>query len=201
MLTYLKQYDDFINFENRSKKNISEKNDSESKSETPDEMLAHAQELYKDNLQIELLEKLKSVDPVRFEEIVLILMEKMNYGVGKMTKLSHDGGIDGIIDEDELGLEKIYLQAKRYSDNKVNENEMQNFAGALGCSPVRKGVFITTSYFDEKAKRKAASLHGKVIRLVDGDELTRLMIKHNVGVQTKTKIEIKKLDEDFFAED
>lgn len=201
MLTYLKQYDDFINFENRSKKNISEKNDSESKSETPDEMLAHAQELYKDNLQIELLEKLKSVDPVRFEEIVLILMEKMNYGVGKMTKLSHDGGIDGIIDEDELGLEKIYLQAKRYSDNKVNENEMQNFAGALGCSTVRKGVFITTSYFNEKAKRKAASLQGKVIRLVDGDELTRLMIKHNVGVQTKTKIEIKKLDEDFFSEE
>lgn len=196
MLTYLKQYDDFINFENRSKKN-----DSESKSETPDEMLAHAQELYKDNLQIELLEKLKSVDPVRFEEIVLILMEKMNYGVGKMTKLSHDGGIDGIIDEDELGLEKIYLQAKRYSENKVNEKEMQNFAGALGCSPVRKGVFITTSYFDEKAKRKAASLQGKVIRLVDGDELTRLMIKHNVGVQTKTKIEIKKLDEDFFSEE
>ena len=195
MLTYLKQYDDFINFENRSKKNISEKNDSESKSETPDEMLAHAQELYKDNL------KLKSVDPVRFEEIVLILMGKMNYGVGKMTKLSHDGGIDGIIDEDELGLEKIYLQAKRYSDNKVNEKEIQNFAGALGCSPVRKGVFITTSYFDEKAKRKAASLQGKVIRLVDGDELTRLMIKHNVGVQTKTKIEIKKLDEDFFSEE
>ena len=128
-------------------------------------------------------------------------MEKMNYGIGKMTKLSHDGGIDGIIDEDELGLEKIYLQAKRYSDNKVNEKEMQNFAGALGCSPVRKGVFITTSYFDEKAKRKAASLQGKVIRLVDGDELTRLMIKHNVGVQTKTKIEIKKLDEDFFSEE
>lgn len=112
MLAYLKQYDDFINFENRSKKSNSEKNGSESKSETPDEMLAHAQELYKDNLQIELLEKLKSVDPVRFEEIVLILMEKMNYGVDKMTKLSHDGGIDGIIDEDELGLANIFTQNK-----------------------------------------------------------------------------------------
>lgn len=164
-------------------------------------MMSKAQELYKDNLQSELLDKLKQIDPVRFEQIVLQLMEKMNYGVGSMTKMSHDGGVDGIIDEDELGLEKIYLQAKRYSDNKVNEKEMQNFAGALGCSPVRKGVFITTSYFDERAKRKASSIQGKVIRLVDGDELTRLMIKHNVGVQLKTRIDIKKIDEDFFSEE
>ena len=168
---------------------------------TPEELIENAQSLYTDSLKKELLAKLKSVDPIRFEQIVLELMEKMNYGVGSMTKMSHDGGIDGIIDEDELGLEKIYLQAKRYSDNKVNEKEMQNFAGALGCSPVRKGVFITTSYFDERAKRKAESIQGKVIRLVDGEELTRLMIKHNIGVQTKTKIEIKKLDEDFFNDE
>ena len=81
--------------------------------------VSKAQALYSDNLQSELLEKLKQVDPVKFEKIVLQLMEKMNYGIGSMTKMSHDGGIDGIIDEDELGLEKIYLQAKRYSDNKV----------------------------------------------------------------------------------
>lgn len=168
---------------------------------TPEELIENAQSLYTDSLKKELLAKLKSVDPIRFEQIVLELMEKMNYGVGSMTKMSHDGGIDGIINEDELGLEKIYLQAKRYSENKVNEKEMQNFAGALGCSPVRKGVFITTSYFDERAKRKAESIQGKVIRLVDGDELTRLMIKHNVGVQLKTKIEIKKIDEDFFIEE
>lgn len=168
---------------------------------TPEELIENAQSLYADSLKKELLAKLKSVDPVRFEQIVLQLMEKMNYGVGQMTPLSHDGGIDGIIDEEELGLEKIYLQAKRYSDNKVNEKEMQNFAGALGCSPVRKGVFITTSYFDERAKRKAGSIQGKVIRLLDGDELTRLMIKHNVGVQLKTRIDIKKIDEDFFSEE
>ena len=199
ILEYLKQYPEFQRFIGVSKKdkdiNIDEKTD------TPDEMLAHAQELFKDNLQIELLSRLKQVDPVRFEQIVLNLMEKMNYGVGSMTKMSHDGGIDGIIDEDELGLEKIYLQVKRYSDNKVNEKEMQNFAGALGCSPVRKGVFITTSFFDEKARRKAASVQGKVIRLIDGEELTQLMIKHNLGVQVRTTIEIKKLDEDFFSEE
>lgn len=78
---------------------------------------------------------------------------------------------------------------------------MQNFAGALGCSPVRKGVFITTSYFDERAKKKAESVQGKIIRLVDGEELTKLMIKHNIGVQVKTRIEIKKIDEDFFNEE
>src|SRR5574344_1616820 len=168
---------------------------------TPEEMIESAQALYFESLQKELLSKLKTVDPIRFEQIVLELMERMNYGVGQMTKTSHDGGIDGIIDEDELGLEKIYLQAKRYADNKVNEKEMQNFVGALGCSTVRKGVFITTSFFDERAKKKAESVQGKILRLIDGQELTKLMIKHNVGVQTKTKFEIKKLDEDFFSEE
>lgn len=202
---YLKKFPSFVDFSNiENKKNSDSNNMIEvGESQTPDEMISKAQALYSDNLQNELLQKLKQVDPVKFERIVLQLMEKMNYGVGSMTKLSHDGGIDGIIDEDELGLEKIYLQAKRYFDNKVNEKEMQNFAGALSCSPVRKGVFITTSYFDEKAKKKAedASKKGFVIRLINGDELTKLMIKHNIGVQIKTKIEIKKLDEDFFAED
>ena len=196
-LRFLKNLDN----ENQPTDNIEVDDNHIEENKTPEELIENAQALYADSLKKELLAKLKSVDPVRFEQIVLQLMEKMNYGVGQMTPLSHDGGIDGIIDEDELGLEKIYLQAKRYSDNKVNEKEMQNFAGALGCSPVRKGVFITTSYFDERAKRKASSIQGKVIRLVDGDELTRLMIKHNVGVQPKNTIEIKKLDEDFFADE
>ncbi len=176
------------------------KSNSSEELKTPEELIEKAQTLYMESLQQELLARLKKVDPVHFERIVLRLMEKMNYGVGAMTKLSHDGGIDGIIDEDELGLEKIYLQAKRYSENKVNEKEIQNFAGALGCSPVRRGVFITTSFFDERAKKKAASIQGKVLRLIDGQELTRLMIKYNIGIQVKVKIEIKKLDEEFFDE-
>ena len=199
-LRFLKNLD-----QNTSTETEKEQNDVHSEEKkTPEELIESAQILYAESLQKELLSKLKQVDPVRFEQIVLTLMEKMNYGVGSMTKLSHDGGIDGIIDEDELGLEKIYLQAKRYSDNKVNEKEMQNFAGALSCSPVRKGVFITTSYFDEKAKKKAedASKKGLIIRLINGEELTRLMIKHNVGVQPKQPpIEIKKIDEDFFSEE
>jgi restriction system protein len=199
---YLKQFDSYNEFRHNDKKShISNSDDIEENIQTPDEMLDSAQKLYFESLQSELIAKLKLVDPVRFEKIVLELMEKMNYGVGTMTKTSHDGGIDGIINEDELGLEKIYLQAKRYTDNKVNEKEMQNFAGALGCSTVRKGVFITTSFFDDRAKKKASSIQGKIIRLIDGDELTKLMIKHNIGVQIKSKIEIKKLDEDFFLED
>lgn len=206
-LKYLEQFESYrqfrrINIKTENSVNELEKEDVCIQStKTPDEILDMVEASYNETLQNELLSKLKSIDPIHFEQIVLKLMEKMNYGVGSMTKMSHDGGIDGIVDEDELGLEKIYLQAKRYSDNKVNEKEMQNFAGALGCSPVRKGVFITTSFFNESAKKKAASIQGKVIRLVDGEELTRLMIKHNLGVQVKTRIEIKKLDEDFFSEE
>ena len=200
-VNYLKKFPSFIEFSNNKSENIKSNDIKKEENQTPDEMILNAQTVYLENLQNELLTKLKQVDPIKFEEIVLFLMEKMNYGVGEKTKISHDGGIDGIINEDELGLEKIYLQAKRYSDNKVNEKEMQNFAGALGCSNVRKGVFITTSYFDDKAKKKALSVQGKVIRLIDGKELTALMIKHNVGVQLKEKVEIKKIDEDFFSEE
>lgn len=205
-LKYLEKFESYRQFRHigLSNKKITTQNEDYTyveKTQTPDEILDSVQNSYTENLQSELLSKLKQIDPVKFEQIVLQLMEKMNYGVGSLTKMSHDGGVDGIIDEDELGLEKIYLQAKRYSDNKVNEKEMQNFAGALGCSPVRKGVFITTSFFDERAKKKAASVQGKIIRLVDGEELTKLMIKHNLGVQVKTKIEIKKIDEDFFSEE
>lgn len=168
---------------------------------TPEELIESAQILYTESLQKELLSKLKQVDPVRFEQIVLQLMEKKNYGIGSMTPKSHDGGIDGIIDEDELGLEKIYLQAKRYSDNRVNEKEMVYFIGALTRAKVQKGVFITTSEFSDKAIKAAKESGNLRIKLVNGEELTKLMIKHNLGVQIKTKIEIKKLDEDFFIEE
>lgn len=202
ILNYLKQYPEYLEFMGITKKNNFEKQvETIESSETPDEMLSRAQKTYNDNLQSELLSKLKQVDPIRFEQIVLQLMEKMNYGIGSMTPKSHDGGIDGIIDEDELGLEKIYLQAKRYSDNRVNEKEMVYFIGALTRAKVQKGVFITTSEFSDKAIKAARESGNLRIKLVNGEELTKLMIKHNLGVQIKTKIEIKKLDEDFFIEE
>lgn len=134
------------NLDNKNNINNIEKDNFQINEKTSEELIESAQVVYFESLQKELLSRLKKIDPVRFERIVIDLMEKMNYGIGSMTPLSHDGGIDGIIDEDELGLEKIYLQAKRYADNKVNEKEMQNFVGALGCKPAKKGVFITTLY-------------------------------------------------------
>ena len=112
------------NLDNKNNINNIEKDNFQINEKTPEELIESAQVVYFESLQKELLSRLKKIDPVRFERIVIDLMEKMNYGIGSMTPLSHDGGIDGIIDEDELGLEKIYLQAKRYADNKVNEKEM-----------------------------------------------------------------------------
>ena len=143
-----------------------------------------------------LLEKLKEVDPYAFEKIILILLQKMGYGDFIETAKSGDGGIDGIINEDQLGLEKIYIQAKRYNTNKVRETEIRNFIGAMS-GDTRKGIFVTTSSFDEKAKIKARDAHHTII-LLDGSKLADLMHKFNVGVQVKKQYEVKALDMDFF---
>lgn len=169
---------------------------------TPDEMIENAKNIYEHELKDELLQRLQEIDPYKFENVIVMLMEKMNYGAGSLTPKSHDGGIDGVIDEDELGLDKIYLQAKRYSDNnRVNEKEMRDFVGALATKPFNKAVFVTTSFFDQKAKQTARDAQGKNIRLIEGDELVTLMIKHNIGVQTKQMIELKQMDNDFFYEE
>lgn len=144
----------------------------------------------------ELLSKLKEVDPYAFEKIILILLNKMGYGDFIETAKSGDGGIDGIINEDQLGLEKIYIQAKRYSENKVRETDIRNFIGAMS-GDTRKGIFVTTSSFDEKAKIKARDAHHTII-LIDGPKLVDLMHKYNVGVQTKNYYEVKVVDNDFF---
>ena len=200
---FLSQFEQFNQFKNNKDNTTSETQDDKTltDSHTPDEIFEVAENEYLNSHIQDLLDILKQVEPVRVERIVIDLMEKMNYGIGSMTKLSHDGGIDGIINEDELGLGKIYLQAKRYSENKVNEKEIQNFVGALDCSDTNKGVFITTRYFGEKAQQKAAAAKNKIIRLIDGDELTNLMIKYNLGVQVKRTFVIKKLDEDYLSGD
>jgi restriction system protein len=120
----------------------------------------------------------------------------MGYGDFIETAKSGDGGIDGIINEDQLGLEKIYIQAKRYSENKVREKDIRNFIGAMS-GDTRKGIFVTTSSFDEKAKVKSRDAHHTII-LIDGSKLVDLMHKFNVGVQTRSHYEVKVLDNDFF---
>ena len=147
-------------------------------------------------VKTELLERLKDVDPYYFEKVILILLKNMGYGDFVETSKSGDGGIDGIINEDKLGLEKIYTQAKRYNENKVRERDIRNFIGAMS-GDTTKGVFITTSSFDDGAIRKAREAHHTII-LIDGDKLVDLMYQYNVGIQTKNVYEIKELDNDFF---
>ena len=144
----------------------------------------------------ELLEKLKEIDPYYFEKVILILLKSMGYGDFIETSKSGDGGIDGIINEDKLGLEKIYTQAKRYNENKVREKDIRNFIGAMS-GDTSKGVFITTSTFDDAAVKKAREAHHSII-LIDGAKLVDLMYQYKVGVQTKIIYEVKELDNDFF---
>lgn len=146
----------------------------------------------------DLLEKLKTIDPYYFEKVILILLKKMGYGEFIETSKSGDGGIDGIINEDKLGLDKIYIQAKRFSENKVREKDIRNFIGAMS-GDTNKGVFVTTSLFDSGAIEKAKNAHHKII-LLDGLKLVDLMHEFNVGIQIKTTYEVKQLDEDFFEE-
>lgn len=147
----------------------------------------------------ELLEKLKGIDPFYFEKVILVLLKKMGYGDFIETAKTGDGGIDGIINEDKLGLDKIYIQAKRYGENKVREKEIRNFIGAMS-GDTQKGVFVTTSSFDEGAIKKAHDAHHTII-LIDGVKLVDLMHQYNVGIQVKAVYEVKELDNDFFEED
>jgi len=144
----------------------------------------------------DLLERLRELDPFYFEKVILILLKKMGYGEFIETSKSGDGGVDGIIDEDKLGLEKIYIQAKRYTDKKVRETDIRNFIGAMS-GDTRKGVFVTTSSFDAAASKKAREAHHTII-LIDGDRLVDLMYQYNVGVQVRSLYEIKDVDADFF---
>lgn len=150
------------------------------------------------DIKNDLLQKLKSIDPYFFEKVVLRLLKKMGYGEFIETSKSNDGGVDGIINEDKLGLDKIYIQAKRFNEGKVREKDIRNFIGAMS-GDTNKGVFVTTSDFDEKALEKARSAHHKII-CIDGQKLVTLMHEFNVGIQVRTTYEIKQIDEDFFDE-
>jgi len=147
-------------------------------------------------IKTDLLERLKDIDPYYFEKVILILLKKMGYGDFIETSKSKDWGIDGVINEDKLGLEKIYIQAKRYNENKVRENDIRNFIGAMS-GDTNKGVFVTTSAFDDSAIKKAHDARHSII-LIDGNKLVDLMHQYGVGVQVRNVYEVKEVDEDFF---
>lgn len=165
---------------------------------TPTESLEKAFNAINNDLAEELLATILEQSPTFFENLVLKLLEKMGYGKGIVTQRTGDEGIDGIINEDKLGLDKIHIQAKRYKpDNKVGRPLMQGFVGALDGVGVNKGVFITTSSFTKDALEYKSS---KKIAKIDGKQLTNLMIQYNVGVTTEYTYEVKRIDKDFFDE-
>lgn len=194
-LAQLKDDPDYKAYEIAKREKVKE-DEALDESASPEDMIEAGVSQVEHKVRDELLDKLKSVDPFYFEKVVLLLLERMGYGDFEETSKSNDGGIDGIINQDQLGLEKIYVQAKRYNDNKVREKDIRNFIGAMS-GDTSKGVFVTTSEFDDGAITKAREAHHKII-LIDGINLVDYMYKFGVGVQVSTTYELKEVDEDFF---
>ncbi|WP_462104787.1 restriction endonuclease [Campylobacter concisus] len=168
---------------------------------TPDDNIDEALCKIKEELKSEILSSILEKEPRFFEYLVTKLLEKMNYRAGNLTNKGPDGGIDDIIDEDELGLSKIYIQAKRYKDgSNIRRPEIQQFIGTISNKNTKKGVFITTAKFTKEAENFAKDNQNFSVVLIDGDKLAELMIKYKVGVQTSQIYEICKIDTDFFEE-
>lgn len=168
----------------------------------PDEQIAAGIARINADVATQLLSRIHAQEPVFFEKAVLDLLMAMGYGgaegSAQRTQLSRDGGIDGIIDQDALGLSRIYVQAKRYSpDNTVGRPAIQEFVGAIAGNAAGQGVFFTTSRFSADAQRFAGQIGTRIV-LVDGERLARLMIKYGVGVQVKSTVQVVEVDEDFF---
>lgn len=198
-LTYaeLKNDADYIQEQNNKDKPKKEKQSEVTvKDYSPQDLIEDGFASIKNEIKVELLERLKNIDPFYFEKVILILLKRMGYGEFVETKKTGDGGIDGIINQDQLGISKIYIQAKRYAENKVREKDIRNFIGAMS-GDTNNGVFVTTSTFDDAAVAKAREAHHKII-LIDGIKLTELMFEFGVGVQTINTYEMKEVDEDFF---
>lgn len=207
-IKYLEQFEEFREFRQASNKNRTEKvthaGDSETSPSTPEEALEQAYQQLRDEVANELLHLVKGNTPEFFEKLVVHLIVSMGYGgsvkeAGKATRKTADEGIDGVIKEDRLGLDAIYLQAKRW-DAVVGRPEIQKFVGALHGQRAKKGIFITTSRFSKEALDYVGQIEPKVV-LIDGSDLVQFMIDNGVGVSSAALYEIKKVDTDFFIED
>jgi restriction system protein len=203
----LQNYPSFQEFRKR-RKNTEGSDDSESGSteettQTPEDQIAAAYKIIRGNIEKEILDNIMGSSPSFFEQLVIDLLVKMGYGgskadAGKAIGRSGDGGIDGIIKEDKLGLDVIFVQAKRWEGN-VSRPEIQKFAGALQGQRAKKGIFITTSSFTKEASEFASSIDTKII-LIDGERLANLMFDHSVGVSSYGSYELKRIDTDYFEE-
>ena len=202
---FLGQFAEFREFRAKRNDELGEtaNNQNDKHAGTPQEALEAAYQILKDELSAELLTNLKQVTPAFFEKLVVDVLVRMGYGgsrseAGRAIGGWHDGGIDGTINEDRLGLDTIYIQAKRW-EGVVSCPEIQQFAGALQGVRARKGVFITTSTFTKDAVEYASRIEAKIV-LIDGERLVALMFEHNVGITSQAIYEVKKMDLDYFEE-
>jgi len=206
---YLKQFPSFLDFQNSSKHDNDSEEDiinTEPNEQTPEENLDKAYQRIRKSLASELLNKVVDLSPTFFERLVVELLVKMGYGgsikdAGKAIGKSGDEGIDGTIKEDKLGLDIIYIQAKRWKPgNVVGRPELHKFVGALAGQGAKKGIFITTSNFTKESLEYTPKNETKIV-LIDGEQLAQLMIDYNLGCTTQQTYEIKKIDSDYFGED
>ena len=159
----------------------------------------------RDALEAEVLDRVRKAGPAFLEQVIVDLLIAMGYGggdaaMGRVTGRSGDGGIDGTIKEDALGLDEVYIQAKQYADgHTVGEGDLRSFAGAIDAAGTTKGVFVTTATFTSAAKDYVKRSPKRIV-LIDGEELARLMVEYDIGVRTRTRHEIKRVDEDYFEQ-
>lgn len=199
---FLMQFDEFVAFRTHKRDDDGKAKVEDDDAQTPEEEIESAYQELRDALAAELLDTIKDNSPTFFEQLVIDLLVKMGYGgtrqdAGQAIGRAGDEGIDGIIKEDRLGLDIIYIQAKRW-DNPVGRPEIQKFAGALQGQRASKGIFITTSAFTQAAWDYVGLINNKII-LIDGEELAKLMIDYNVGVSVVATYELKQVDTDYFT--
>lgn len=203
---YLQQFSAFLDFKSRNSDGLEktiEAVGSEEQVITPDEQLRRAHRKINDSLAEELLDRVRETSPAFFEELIVILLVAMGYGgssenAGRALGRSGDDGVDGVIDQDPLGVDQIYIQAKRYkADNSVGSGAIRDFFGGLSLKRAQKGIFVTTSSFSASAVSTARDLGSRIV-LIDGSQLAKLMIRYNVGCRDEDILHLKKVDDDFF---
>ena len=203
-MKYLEKFSEYLDFRERTKEPQHETEDREKSSLVPEELLDDAYRKLREDLARELLDNIIRSSSSFFERLVVELLINIGYGgsdinAARVIGQSGDEGIDGIIDEDKLGLDSIYIQAKKWTDQPIGRPEIQKFVGALQGKRAQKGIFITASRFTEQAKDYAHNIDTRVV-LIDGKRLTDLMIDYNVGVSSTITYQVKRIDTDYFIE-
>ncbi len=199
----------FIEFKNRKKKKIKLENEEipnsliNIPSQTPEDRIQDAIDEISHEISLELISRVLAAPPAFFEHLIIKLLMSMGYGgsnknAGRTLGKTGDNGVDGVIDQDPLGLDRVYIQAKRYDpNNKISSEQIRGFAGSLQLHQANKGLFVTTSEFTAAAKETAEKINQRIV-LIDGEKLTELMLQYNIGSRNDSVFYIKKIDEDFF---